>query len=186
MRVLSETWKLLKDTVLSFIARDGALQHLCGLLTHEAAKLRCDRVLGCVPSESESGDGNYDEQDRRNGCDGIEGDCGPTAECFVVDERKNGVLKKLPNFRKYSHRPPREIPGPRARVRRPKEPKLNSGMPWPFRNDGAGPAPIELSCEMERSNSVGGTVAHRIEAGVPQPLLCPPIASLTMRRFFCN
>jgi hypothetical protein len=35
-------------------------------LAHEAAQLRRDRVLSGILTEGKSGDGNHNEQDRRN------------------------------------------------------------------------------------------------------------------------
>jgi hypothetical protein len=72
-------------------------------LTHEAAELGRDRVLGSIPTEGEARYGNYDKQDRGDGRYRIEGNCRAPAQRFVVDERLNGVLYMFLDFRKSAH-----------------------------------------------------------------------------------
>ena len=81
----------------------SALQNLCGLRSHEAAKLIYDCVLGSIPTEGKSRDCNHDKQNRRNRGHGIEGNCSTPAQCFVVDKRKNRAFEKFPELRKRSH-----------------------------------------------------------------------------------
>ena len=68
------------------------------MLAHQAAQLGRDRVLSGIPTEGKSRDGNHDEQNRRDGSYGVEGDCSPTAQRFIVYERKDGLFQHLPNL----------------------------------------------------------------------------------------
>ena len=76
---------------------DG-LQDLGSLLAHQTAQLGRDRVLCGILTERKSRDGNHDEQNRRDGCHSVEGDCSTTAQRFIVYERQDGLFQHLPNL----------------------------------------------------------------------------------------
>jgi hypothetical protein len=78
-------------------ALDHRLQRFGALAAHQAAQLLDDGAARGVVAEGQSGDGDGDQQDRRQREQRVVGDRGAAAQRIVLDKSLDGVPQQAPD-----------------------------------------------------------------------------------------